>query len=172
MRVHIGSNHREFRAESRGVKRQDATDAKGAGEPDEELDGLARSVVGAALEVHRALGAGFVESVYEEALCIELSCREVPFRRQLRVSVRYKGRRVGHGQLDLLVGDRLVVELKAVEALAPIHGVQLRSYLKATGCSLGLLINFNVPLLRDGIRRIILSSSNHGGLGVLAFPFP
>ena len=101
------------------MKRHDARDAKGLREPDGELDGWARQVVGAALEVHRTLGPGFLESIYEQALCIELLTRAVPFRRQVPIAVRYKGNVVGQGQLDLLVGDRLVVELKAVEALAP-----------------------------------------------------
>ena len=111
--------------------------------------------LGAALEVHRTLGPGFLESIYEQALCAELLSRAVPFRRQVPITVRYKGQIVGQGQLDLLIGQRLVVELKAVEALAPIDAVQLRSYLKATGLTLGLLVNFNVPFLQQGIRRII-----------------
>src|SRR4051812_16962956 len=111
------------------MKRHDARDAKEFREPDGELDGWAHQVIGAALEVHRALGPGFLESVYEQALCIELHTRAVPFQRQVPIAVQYKGKVVGQGQLDLLVGNRLVVELKAVEAIAPIHGVQLRSYL-------------------------------------------
>ena len=137
------------------MKRHDAKTAKEPREPDSELDGWAHKVVGAALEVHRALGPGFLESVYEQALCVELVTRAVPFRRQVPIAVRYKGQVVGQGQVDLLIGDRLVVELKAVEALAPIHAVQLRSYLKTTGLTRGLLVNFNVPLLQQGIRRII-----------------
>ena len=119
------------------------------------MDRWAHQVVGAALEVHRTLGPGFLESIYEQALCAERLSRAVPFRRQVPIAVRYKGQIVGQGQLDLLIGQRLVVELKAVEALAPIHAVQLRSYLKATGLTLGLLVNFNVPFLQQGIRRII-----------------
>jgi GxxExxY protein len=139
------------------MKRQDARVAKGLREPDVEIDGWARDVVGAAVEVHRTLGPGFLESIYEQALCVELTNRPVPFRRQVPIAVHYKDSLVGQGQMDLLIGDRLIVELKAVEVLAPIHGVQLRSYLKATGLILGLLINFNVPLLQQGIRRIILT---------------
>jgi len=137
------------------MKRHDAKTAKEPEEPDAELDRWAHQVVGAALEVHRTLGPGFLESIYEQALCAELLSRAVPFRRQVPIAVRYKGQIVGQGQLDLLIGQRLVVELKAVEALAPIHAVQLRSYLKATGLTLGLLVNFNVPFLQQGIRRII-----------------
>jgi len=128
-------------------------------EPDEDVDELARRVIGAAIEVHRHLGPGFLEGVYEEALCLELSLREIPFDRQRPIGVDYKGHLVGQGRLDLLVGDRLLIELKAVDRLAPIHNAQVMSYLKATKLHLGLLINFNVPLLKDGIRRIIRSKT-------------
>jgi GxxExxY protein len=126
-------------------------------EPSQELDRLARAVIGAAIEVHRALGPGFLESVYEEALCVELELLGIPFARQQPVSVNYKGRAIGEGRIDLLVGGILIVELKAVEELASIHSAQVISYLKMTGHHLGLLINFNVPVLKDGIKRIILS---------------
>lgn len=126
-------------------------------EPLPEVDRLARAVLDAALEVHRHVGPGFLESVYEEALGIELALREIPFERQRPISVAYKGHRVGEGRLDLVVGGMLLVELKAVEALAPIHTAQVISYLKTTGLPLALLINFNVPILKQGIQRIILS---------------
>lgn len=126
-------------------------------EPDRELDRLAHQVIGAAIEVHKLLGPGYLESVYEEALSVELSLRQIPFSRQHPIAVSYKGHLVGEGRLDLLVNRRLIVELKAVEALDDIHTAQVLSYLKATRCSLGLLINFNVPILKRGIRRIILS---------------
>jgi GxxExxY protein len=124
---------------------------------DEDVERLASRVIGAALEVHSQLGPGFIESVYEEALCVELEMRGVPFVRQATISLNYKGRLVGEGRLDLLVGEILVVELKAVEALTPVHTAQVLSYLKITGLQLGLLVNFNVASLRQGIRRIILS---------------
>ena len=127
-------------------------------EPDEELDRLAHAVIGAAIEVHRHLGPGFLEAVYEEALCVELSSRQIPFVRQAPVAVRYKGHAVGESRLDVLVANALVIELKAVVAIAPVHVAQVMSYLKATGHKLGLLINFNVPFLKSGIKRIILSS--------------
>jgi GxxExxY protein len=126
-------------------------------EPNENLDRLAHDVIGAAIEVHRNLAPGFLESVYEEALCIELDLREIPFERQVNHGIDYKGHRVGDGQLDIVVGKRLVVELKAVESLAPIHTAHVISYLKATGCQLALLINFNVSVLKEGIKRVILS---------------
>jgi GxxExxY protein len=138
-----------------GLNRQDAKNAKKE-EPDEELDRLAH-VIGAAIEVHRTLGPGFLESVYEEALCVELQLRGIVYSRQLPTAIEYKGHCVGEGRLDLVVGKRLLVELKAVESLATIHTAQLLSYLKTTGCKLGLLINFNVPVLKDGVKRIVRS---------------
>ncbi len=126
-------------------------------EPDNELDELAKRVIGAAIEVHRLLGPGYLESVYKEALCLELSMRRIPYNRQHPVGVLYKGHRVGEGFLDIFVDQCLIVELKAVEALMPVHMAQVLSYLKATQCKLGLLINFNVPMLKHGIRRVILS---------------
>lgn len=126
-------------------------------EPEPKLDQTAHAVIGAAIEVHRMLGPGYLESVYEEALAIELGLRGIGFRRQVPVTVSYKGREVGTARLDFLVEEILVVELKAVDDLAPIHLAQVLSYLKATSLPLALLINFNVPVLRDGIKRIILS---------------
>jgi GxxExxY protein len=126
-------------------------------EPDKELDDLARVVVDAALEVHRELGPGFTENVYEEALAVELGLRGVAFELQSAVSVSYKEHVVGEGRMDMLVGGRLIVELKAVEKLWPVHKAQVISYLKARGSTLALLINFNERLLRDGIQRVVLS---------------
>ena len=126
-------------------------------EPDLELDQLAHQVIGAAIEVHRQLGPGLLEGVYEKAMCIEFELRGIPFRRQSGVGITYKGRPVGKGKLDLLVGDCFIVELKAVEKLAPIHSAQMISYLRMTNRMLGLLINFNVPVLKEGIRRVVVS---------------
>jgi GxxExxY protein len=127
-------------------------------EPSKEVDDLARLVIGAAIEVHRTLGPGYLESLYEEALVHELRLQDIPYERQVTIFVEYKGLKIGEGRLDLLVDNKLPVELKAVEALAPIHQAQLLSYLKMTGLHLGLLINFNVPLLKQGIKRVILTS--------------
>jgi len=138
------------------VNRQDAKVAKRT-EPSAAVDQLAREVIGAAIEVHRVLGPGFLESVYEEAVAIELAVRNIPFERQVAIGVEYRGQQIGEGRLDLLVGGAVIVELKAVEALAPIHTAQVISYLKTTGHLLGLLINFNVPVLKEGIRRIVLT---------------
>jgi GxxExxY protein len=124
---------------------------------DQEDDPLSRSVIGAAIEVHRALGPGFLESVYEEARAVELEQREISFVRQQPIGVSYKGHLVGQGRIDFLVDDQLIIELKAIEALLPIHSAQLLSYLKTTRCPVGLLINFNVPMLIKGVKRLVLS---------------
>ncbi|MGH2587937.1 MAG: GxxExxY protein [Dehalococcoidia bacterium] len=118
------------------------------------LSGL---VIGAALEVHRTLGPGFLESVYEEALCVELTLRRIDYQRQREIHLAYKDHPIGQARLDLLVANQLIVELKSVESLLPIHQAQVISYLKATSRNIGLLINFNVPVLKDGIKRIVLS---------------
>lgn len=129
-------------------------------EPEKRVDELAHAVIGAAIEAHRHLGPGFLESVYEEALCLELAERQVPFERQKEINVLYKGRPIGKQRIDLMVGDVLVVELKAIDALAEIHKAQIISYLKATCLPLGLLINFNVPVLKNGIQRVVYTDNN------------
>jgi len=126
-------------------------------EPGKDLDELAHAVIGAAIEVHRNLGAGFQESVYEKALCVEFKLRGIPFERQRAVQIDYKGHEVGTGVIDLLVEGKLVVELKTVEELLPVHSAQVISYLKAMGAKLGLLLNFRVAVLKHGIRRVVLS---------------
>lgn len=131
------------------------------------MDELAHNVIGAAIEVHRLLGPGYLEGVYEEALVVEFGVLGIPFERQKAINIEYKGRMIAESRLDLLVGGRLVVELKAVEVLAPIHTAQVISYLKALSLHLGLLINFNVPVLKSAIKRIVLSSPL-GALGGLA----
>jgi GxxExxY protein len=115
-------------------------------------------VIGAAIEVHRHLGPGLLETVYERALVVELGLRGIPIRRQVVVPIRYKGHSVGDPCIDLVVADELVVELKAVEHLSELHRAQVISYLKVAGLHLGLLINFNATLLKTGIRRVVLSS--------------
>lgn len=126
-------------------------------EPTAREDQLAHAVIGAAIEVHRILGPGLLESVYEEAMCVELGLRGVPFRRQYNVAISYKDHPVGGGKVDLFVDDALLVELKAVERLAEIHTAQAISYLRMTRRHLALLINFNVPVLKDGVKRVICS---------------
>jgi GxxExxY protein len=126
-------------------------------EPPAHLDRLAHAVIGAAIEVHRWLGPGYLEAVYEEALVLELGLRKLAVRRQVVVPIFYKDQLISESHLDLLIEDELVVELKSVESLARIHGAQLLSYLRATDLQLGLLMNFNVPILKEGIRRVINS---------------
>lgn len=127
-------------------------------EPSKEVDDLARLVIGAAIEVHKTLDPGYVENVYERGLKIELGMRKTLYENQLSINVAYKGHPVGKGRLDFLVAKLLPVEIKAVSALLPVHQAQLISYLKMTGLQLGLLINFNVPLLKNGIKRVIFNS--------------
>lgn len=126
-------------------------------EPSPEADRLAKAVWDSALEVHRTLGAGFLELVYEKALAVELSQRGVPFERQKSIELQYKGIPVGEARLDFLVGGLVVVELKSVEAIHPVHQAQVLNYLRATNLELGLLINFNVSLLKEGFKRIVLT---------------
>lgn len=126
-------------------------------EPSLAADDACRKVIGAAIEVHRILGPGFLEQVYEEALGVELELRRISFTRQEAHQLRYKERVVGGGRVDFLVEKILVVELKAQEILLPIHLAQMISYLKATGLRLGLIVNFNVTILKDGIKRIVYS---------------
>jgi GxxExxY protein len=139
------------------VNRQDAKIARELGreEPGAALDALVHRVLGAAIEVHRHLGPGFLESVYEEAFCVELTLRGIRFARQGPIALQYKQKRVGEARLDLLVDDSVVVELKACECIAAIHLAQTLSYLKSTRLRLALLINFDVAVLQRGIKRII-----------------
>jgi GxxExxY protein len=137
------------------MSRQDAKSAKN--EPDFDVDRLAHSVIGAAIEVHRHLGPGYLEGVYEEAIAREFDIQAIPYQRQYAVAVNYKGRQVGQGKVDFLVGGKLVVELKAVEILLPVHKAQIISYLKVSGCQLGLLINFDERALREGVQRVVLT---------------
>jgi GxxExxY protein len=127
-------------------------------EPSDEANQLSKLVVGAAIEVHRHLGPGHLESAYGEALCMELTLRRIPFERQYPITISYKGAPIGESRLDFLVGGMLVVELKACDAILPIHRAKVISYLRATGKQLALIINFNVQALRDGIKRVVLTS--------------
>jgi GxxExxY protein len=125
-------------------------------EPDPELNRITNAVIGAAIEVHRVLGPGFLESVYQKALERELELRGVQFIPQQRIAVSYKGTEVGEGWLDFLIEHKVIVEIKAVDTLAPIHKAQAISYLRTTRHKLALLINFNAKMLKDGIKRIAL----------------
>jgi GxxExxY protein len=120
-------------------------------------DELSRKIVGAAIEVHRHLGPGLLESAYEACLCHELKLRDIPFQSQHPVNIEYKGITIDTAyRIDVLVTDLVVIELKAVDKLEPIHEAQLLTYLRLYKRWLGLLINFNVPVLRDGIQRRVL----------------
>jgi len=121
------------------------------------LNDVTDNIIGAAIEVHRTLGAGLLESIYEECLCYELDSRGVSYSKQHAVPIVYKGFELDAGyRLDLLVDDAVVVELKTVDKLLPIHDAQLLSYMKLVESQVGLLINFNVPYLRQGIKRKVL----------------
>ncbi len=108
------------------------------------------------IEVHRVSGPGFLERVYEEALCLELAKRNIPFEGQAAFDIDYKGDKIGRGRMDILVAKCLIVDTKAVDAFPPIHRAQAVSYLKPTGLKLALLINFNVPIVKQGIKRVLL----------------
>ena len=117
---------------------------------------ISGKIIGAAIEVHKHLGPGLLESAYEECLCRELDLRGIDFKRQVPLPLSYKGLKLDCGyRLDLLVEDKVIVELKTVEAIAPIHEAQILTYLKLRDIRLGLIINFNVPLLVEGIRRLV-----------------
>jgi GxxExxY protein len=122
----------------------------------ERANELSSEVIGAAIEVHRCLGLGLLESAYEACLCQELEDRGVPFQRQVPLPVLYKGRAIDAAyQIDVKVDGLLILELKAVEKLEPIHQAQLMTYLRLSDLWLGLLINFNVAVLKNGIKRVV-----------------
>ena len=122
------------------------------------INQITQATIGAAIEVHRTLGPGLLESSYRNCLCQELTLRGIPFQKELALPLEYKGIHLEVGyRLDILVAGLVVVELKAVEALAPIHEAQLLTYLRLGGWRVGLLINFNSVLLKDGIRRKVLN---------------
>ena len=120
--------------------------------PDSELT---REVISSAIEVHSILGPGLLENVYEEAFCHEFKIRNIPFERQKEIKLSYKGHSIGLHRLDLVVNDKVILELKAVNELNKIYEAQIISYLKATGLQVGLLINFNAVKLKEGIKRFI-----------------
>lgn len=122
----------------------------------DERDPMTSKVIGIAIDIHRALGPGLLESAYEECLCHDLAEAGIRFRRQVSLPVVYKAVRIDCAyRMDLVVEDSLVLELKAVDALSRLHEAQLLTYLRISGLPKGLLINFNVPVLKDGIRRMM-----------------
>ena len=134
----------------KGLHRKDAEDAK------ENL--LSNEIIGAAIEVHKGLGSGLLESAYEACLCHELTLRNIAYEKQKPVAVHYKGVKLECGyRLDVLVEGCVIIELKSVENILPIHEAQLLTYLKLTNHKLGLLLNFNVPIMKQGIKRLVLN---------------
>src|SRR5262245_56276047 len=124
----------------------------------QEINALTELIIAAAIEVHRALGPGLLESAYEMCLCHELTLRGIPFKRQVELPVVYKGIKLDCGyRVDVLVADVIPLEIKTVDKIHPIHEAQLITYLKLGNWTIGLLINFNVPVLKDGIRRKVLN---------------
>ena len=118
---------------------------------------LSNIVIGAAIEVHQSLGPGLLETAYHQCLARELSLRDIAFEMEKPIPLKYKGISLDCGyRLDFLIEGKMIVELKATEKILPIHEAQMRTYLKLTGCKLGLILNFNVPVLRDGIKRLAL----------------
>ena len=118
---------------------------------------LTRDIISSAMEVHRALGPGLLESAYQACLCHELSLRNIPFVQQVELPVVYKGVKLDCGyRIDILISDRVIVELKTVQEILPVHEAQLLTYLRLTGKHVGLLINFNVAVLKNGIKRRVL----------------
>ncbi len=122
-----------------------------------DFDDLSNRVIGAALEVHKNLGAGLLESAYEAALAYELSEQGIGLQQQVTLPVQYKGVNIDCAyRIDLLIEKRSIIELKAVEKILPIHQAQLMTYMKLANIKTGLLINFNTKLLKDGIKRVVL----------------
>jgi GxxExxY protein len=117
---------------------------------------ISNIIIGSAIEIHKTLGPGLLESVYEDCLCYELSQQKIEYARQVNLPLTYKDAKINAGlRIDLIVDDLVIVELKAVEKVIPVHKSQLLTYLKITKKWLGLLINFNVPILKDGVERIV-----------------
>ena len=125
-----------------------------------EIEALAKKTIGAAIEVHKALGPGYLESIYQEAMKAELHRRKIPFEYEHPIRITYKGNDVGAARLDLLIDGLLIVELKAVDQLHSIHRAQVLHYLEATRLPLALLLNFKVPRMKHGIKRIVLSKNS------------
>lgn len=122
----------------------------------EDLESLVRETIGACIAVHRELGSGMSEGVYAAALRVELEVRRLPFESEKTFPVSYRGKLLCHQRVDLLVDGRLIVEIKSVERLHAAHVAQAVSYVRLAGARIGLLVNFNVPILKQGIRRVVV----------------
>ena len=123
---------------------------------DPETENLVARIIGCALHVHRSLGPGYLEAVYHDAMAVELKVCDLPFQRELFIPIRYREQVLRGHKLDLVVAGKVVVELKAVERLQPIHASQVVAYLRASGLRVGLLMNFNTPILKSALKRIVL----------------
>ena len=122
----------------------------------DNLNNLTDQIIGSAIDVHKELGPGLLESAYQTCLAIELGQREISYEREVELAIEYKGLKVdANYRLDFILEDSIILEIKSVERIIPIHEAQLLTYLRLSGKKLGLLINFNVPLLKDGIKRLI-----------------
>lgn len=133
----------------------------------DSLNLLSKQVVDCIFKVHQELGPGFLEKVYEECLCIEFSDRKIPFTRQSPVNLMYNGRQVpADFRLDMVIDGQILVELKAVDQLHPVHEAQIYSYLKMSALPLAFLVNFNVPLIKNGIKRYVPKNFGSSGLRV------
>ena len=122
----------------------------------DELEELIYRTIGCCITVHRALGPGLLETIYTRAICLELEAENISFEREKLYPVIYRGRLLCQQRLDLVVDGQLVLEVKSVEQLNPIHRAQILSYLRVSKIAVGLLINFNVPILQDGLKRVVL----------------
>jgi GxxExxY protein len=122
----------------------------------QDLESLVHRTIGCCVRVHCALGPGLLESIVAEAVCIELNASGLMFEREKRIPITYRGKFLSHHRLDLVVAGQIVLELKSVERLNPVHHAQVLGYLRATGLRVGLLVNFNVPVLQNGLKRIVL----------------
>ncbi len=121
-----------------------------------DVNKTTEAIIGAAIEVHRHLGPGLLESAYEECLCEELSLRGLPYKRQVALPVTYKGKKLEVGyRIDILVNNEVVVELKTVDAILPIHEAQTLTYMRLGGWKVGLILNFYVPLMKNGVKRLV-----------------
>jgi len=142
--------------DSSSTEEIDREHALSTGDEKDSANKITSEIIGAAIEVHKVLGPGLLESAYEECLCHELGIRGVAFKRQVPLPMEYKGIKLDCGyRLDLVVEDRVIVELKSVNKIDPIHKAQLLTYLRLKRARLGLIINFNVAVLKDGVRRIV-----------------
>jgi GxxExxY protein len=139
------------------MNHEDHKDHKGSSYPPlpGETERVVREVIGAGLAVHRELGPGFIEGVYDRAVCLELKQRNLSYERQKEIQVRYRGETICSHRLDLVVGGCVIVEVKAVKALRPVHKAQILSYLKASNLRVGLLMNFNVKMFVQGLHRFV-----------------